>query len=146
MKLSQHKDDKLAAEWGEYLAGLVSQNFGEELHSVLQAMNIRLAILPQDQPGFPLTRFAVWEGDGRTIRLFQRQLLQKFSDWPFAARRACAHELFHALAVDRYQSLPSVTLPPRLSLRAQEVAAEAFAEVVARNFRLTLDSHVLNFD
>jgi hypothetical protein len=112
---------------------------------VLQALKIQLIIVPQDRPEFPFARYAVWEGDRRVIRLFQRPLVEKFFDWNFAARHACAHELLHALIADRYRFLHLVAPPPTLSARAEELAAEAFAEVVARNFRLTLEGQVLNF-
>ncbi|MGH7496598.1 MAG: hypothetical protein ACREOO_29965 [bacterium] len=143
--MNENGEDKLAVKWGEDLAHLLSLRFGNDLRFVLQALNIQLAIMPRDQSEFPFPRYAVWEGDRRVIRLFQRPLLQKLSDWNFAARRACAHELLHALSADRYRLLPLVVPPPALSSRAEEYAAEAFAEVVARNFRLTLEDRVLNF-
>ena len=139
-------DDGMAAAWGEHVALCLSQEFGDDLNAVLRALGIRLAVAWQDQPEFPLPRLAVWQGDTRTIRLFQQPLLRQFPDWNSAARHACAHELFHALAATRYRSLPLAVSPPVLSHRAEEIAAAAFARVVAPNFRLTLENGVLNFD
>jgi hypothetical protein len=137
--------DSLAAKWGEDLAHLVSHRFGNDLRDVLQALRIQLAVVPQDQHEFPFTRYAVWEGDRRVIRIFQQPLLRKYSDWHSAARHACAHELLHALVADCRRFQIPIHPPPSLSSRGEEIAAEAFAEIVARNFRLTLDSRVLNF-
>lgn len=135
-----------AAAWGKRLARRLLRLCGNDLGRVLQAWEIRVIVAARDQPGFPLPRLAVWEGEARTIRLFKEPLLEKFPDWPEAARRACAHELFHAITSNRFRLLsPAAGRPPALSRRDEEIAAEAFSDFIAKNFRLTLEGSVLNF-
>jgi len=148
MRLNEKQDHEheVAVAWGEDLAHCVLQQFGNDLWVVLQALDIRWQAAARDEPEFPLPRLAVWEGDTRTIRLFVKPLCEKFSDWNFAARRACAHELFHAFVAEHYSSLALSTSSPALSRQAEEIAAEAFSQGLARNFCLTLEGNVLNFE
>ncbi len=132
-------ESRAASAWGKRLAQCFSKKFGNDLGAALQALAIRLVIAPHDQAGFPLLRLAVWEGDTRTIRLFRKPLVEKIPDWNLAARRACAHELFHALAAENYHSMPLSLSPPVLSRQTEETAAEAFANFAGQHFRLTLE-------
>ena len=152
MKLSdshtEHSPCTLAGEvlfdpvkWGRYVAARVYERHGSDLLRILAAWQWHLIISEEDSSGFPLPRFAVWDGDTNTIRLFRGPLNRAFSMQPQALALACAHEMFHGLAAHAYQKLlPSNLTPPLLSRAEEEIAAEAFARACSENFRLTFEA------
>lgn len=130
-----------AASWGRHVAELVYLKCGNDLAQILSAWQWRLIIATEDQPAFLLPRFGVWEGDTKTIRIFRAPLRHAFSNLQHAQTLACAHEMFHGLVAHDYLTLlPSLYEPPRLSSNDEEIAADAFAHAIAKNFRLTLEA------
>ncbi len=114
---------------------------GNDLQKILSAWQWHLMIETEDHPLFPMPRFAVWEGDTKTIRLFRAPLQRGFPNQPQALALACAHEMFHGLAANSYQKvLPSYRAIPQLSRDEEESAAQAFACAFVENFRLTLEA------
>lgn len=130
-----------AIAWGHYVAGCVLPQYGNILQKILCAWQWRLIIEAEDQPLFPIPRFATWEGDAKTIRLFRAPLQRAFPQEPQILARACAHEMFHGLVANSYLNiLPHDCAPPSLSPADEEIAAKAFARELATNFRLTLEA------
>ncbi len=137
----QGGNDKNATAWGRYVAACVHHKHGNALQKILATWQWRLIIVAEEHAPFPLPRFAVWEGDTKTIRLCRAPLQRKFAHLPRALALACAHEMFHGLVANSYQKvLPSHLTIPQLTAHAEEVAAHAFAHEFVTNFRLTLEA------
>lgn len=130
-----------AAAWGRYVAACVHCMSCGDLRKILSVWQWHLAIAEADDRNFPIPRFAVWEGDTKTVRLFRVPLQRAFPQQPQALALACAHEMFHGLVADSYQNiLPHDCVPPSLSFSDEEIAATAFARELVTNFRLTLEA------
>ncbi len=138
--------NRMAPEaWGQYVAACVHAQCGNDLQKILSHWQWCLVIAEEDDPNFPLPRFAVWEGDTKTIRLFRAPLARAFPNQPHARALACAHEMFHGLVAHAYKNLlPPHQLVPPLSPADEEIAAHAFAHALVENFRLTFEASLPN--
>ena len=134
-----------AVAWGQYVAACVREHCGNDLQKIISTWQWRLLIVEEDESDFPLPRFAVWEGDTNTIRLFRAPLARAFPNQPQALALACAHEMFHGLVAHAYQNLlPRHDSPPPLTKADEEIAAHAFAHALVANFRLTFETSLPN--